>query len=151
MSNSSETDTDYSLADVLGAGQTYRLPGLDISPLPGFTEASDFFFGNRGDFELQEIDSTIDSNNETFSVDEDIFASYLLGRWESDKLLVIGGVRYERTYNRLTGNIVRLIETDDDEFVHHHPARDSSVIMITGCLRPLLGKTIRLCLRRPVL
>ncbi|KPQ31984.1 MAG: TonB-dependent receptor [Porphyrobacter sp. HL-46] len=112
-----ETDTDYSLADVLGAGQTYRLPGLDISPLPGFTEASDFFFGNRGDFELQEIDSTIDSNNETFSVDEDIFASYLLGRWESDKLLVIGGVRYERTYNRLTGNIVRLIETDDDEFV----------------------------------
>lgn len=108
---------NYTLADVLGAPQTYRLAGLDLSPLPGFTEATDFFFTNFSDFELNEIDSIIDSNNETFSVDEDIFASYLLGRWESNNLLVIGGVRYERTYNRLTGNIVRLIETDDDEFV----------------------------------
>jgi TonB-dependent receptor len=103
---------DYTLADVLGAGQTYRL--TDISPLPGFTEASEYFFANRGDFELAPIDSAIDSNNETFTVDEDIFASYLLGRWESNKLLVIGGVRYERTYNRLTGNNVRLIVEDQE-------------------------------------
>lgn len=101
---------DYTLADVLGAGPTYRLPGLDLSPLPGFTEASDFFFNNRNSFELNEIDSTIDSNNETYVVEEDIFASYLLGRWESENLLVIGGLRYERTDNRMVGNVVRLIE-----------------------------------------
>lgn len=105
---------NYTLADVLGAGQTYRLSGLDLSPLPGFTEASDFFFANRGDFTLNEIDSAIDSNNETFLVEEDIFASYLLGRWESSKLLVIGGVRYERTSNNLVGNAVRFIEEGQD-------------------------------------
>lgn len=101
---------DLTLADVLGAGQTYRL--IDISPLPGFTEATEFFNANRGAFELNEIDTAIASNVENFTVDEDIFASYLLGRWESDKLLVIGGVRYERTFNRLTGNLVQFIEED---------------------------------------
>ncbi len=103
---------DLTLADVLGAPQTYRLPGLDLAPLPGFTEATDFFNGNRGAFELNDIDTALASNVENFTVDEDIFASYLLGRWESDKLLVIGGVRYERTYNRLTGNLVQLIVED---------------------------------------
>jgi TonB-dependent receptor len=101
---------DLTLNDVLGAGQTYRL--TDISPLPGFTEATDFFNANRGAFELNEIDTALASNVENFTVDEDIFASYLLGRWESSKLLVIGGLRYERTYNRLTGNVVQLIEED---------------------------------------
>lgn len=101
---------DLTLADVLGAGQTYRL--ADLSPLPGFTEATQFFNANRGAFELNEIDTAIASNVENFVVDEDIFASYLLGRWESSKLLVIGGVRYERTFNRLTGNLVQLIEED---------------------------------------
>lgn len=101
---------DLTLANVLGAGQTYRL--ADISPLPGFTEATEFFNANRGAFELNQIDTALASNVENFSVDEDIFASYLLGRWESSKLLVIGGVRYERTYNSLTGNLVQLVEED---------------------------------------
>lgn len=101
---------DLTLADVLGAGQTYRL--ADISPLPGFTEATDVFNANRDDFELNEIDTALASNVENFAVDEDIVASYLLGRWESSKLLVIGGLRYERTYNRLAGNVVQLIEED---------------------------------------
>jgi TonB-dependent receptor len=101
---------NITLADVLGAGQTYRL--ADISPLPGFTEATELFNANRGSFELNEIDTALASNVEDFTVNEDIFASYLLGRWESDKLLVIGGVRYERTYNQLAGNVVQLIEED---------------------------------------
>jgi TonB-dependent receptor len=101
---------DVTLADVLGAGQTYRL--ADISPLPGFTEATELFNTNRGAFELNGIDTALASNVEDFVVEEDIFASYLLGRWESNNLLVIGGVRYERTYNSLTGNVVQLIEED---------------------------------------
>lgn len=101
---------DLTLADVLGAGQTYRL--TDIAPLPGFTEATQFFNANRGAFELNEIDTALASNVENFTVDEDILASYLLGRWESSNLLVIGGVRYERTFNRLVGNVVQLIEED---------------------------------------
>ncbi|MHA7821080.1 MAG: TonB-dependent receptor [Erythrobacter sp.] len=99
---------DYTLADVLGLGQTYRI--TDISPLPGLTEASDFFFANFDSFEFQEIDSIVDSANEDYRADEDILAGYLLGRWESDTLLVIGGVRYEDTDTTLTGNQVNIFE-----------------------------------------
>lgn len=105
---------DLTLADVLGDPQTYRIPGVDLSPLPGFTEATQFFNANRGAFELEAIDSALASNVENYTVEEDIFASYLLGRWESDKLLVIGGLRYESTDNRMRGNIVQLVEEDGD-------------------------------------
>lgn len=89
-------DGDYSLADVLG-GQTYRIENL--GPLPSQHDPRDFFNKNRGDFELAEYDSALESNLADYSVQEDILAGYLLGRWDSGKLRVIGGVRMERTYN----------------------------------------------------
>ncbi|MEL7319423.1 MAG: TonB-dependent receptor [Pseudomonadota bacterium] len=106
---------DYSLSDVLGEGPSNTLANL--APLPGLTEASDFFFANRDSFELVEPDSTIDSANEDYSVEEDILATYLMGRWESDNLLVIGGLRYERTDNTLNGFTTRLEEINDEEIV----------------------------------
>ncbi len=110
---------DYTLSDVLGRGQTYRIADLD--PLPGLTEASDFFFDNFGSFELNAIDTALDSANSDYVAEENIFAGYLLGRWESDNLLVIGGVRYEATDNELSGNKTTLTETDTDEFVTVEP------------------------------
>jgi len=106
---------EFALSDFLGEGPSNTLANL--APLPGLTEFSGFFRSNIGQFEFQEIDSTIDSANEDYTVEEDIIAAYLLGRWESDDLLVIGGVRWEHTDNTLTGNQVTLVETDDDEFV----------------------------------
>ncbi len=96
------------LADVQGIGPTYRI--TDISPLPGLTEASDFFFANRGDFELQEIDSQFDSAVEDYLIEEDILAGYALARWDSDSLTVIGGVRYEHTQTDIFGNFTQLVE-----------------------------------------
>ncbi|MCV0382784.1 MAG: TonB-dependent receptor [Erythrobacter sp.] len=101
---------DLTLADVLGRGPTYRL--ADISPVPGYGEVRDFFSENRGDFELQPVDSAFDSAAEDFVVEEDILAGYLLGRWDSATLTVIGGVRYEDTANTLSGNDVLLVEED---------------------------------------
>lgn len=99
---------DYTLADVQGLGQTYRI--TDISPIAGLTEATDFFFANQASFEFQEIDSTVDSANEDYLAEEDILAGYLLGRWENDQWLFIGGVRYEDTNTTLTGNQVNVFE-----------------------------------------
>ena len=101
---------DYSLADALGEGPTYQL--ADLSPLPGYTAATEFFRANFNQFEFQEIDSQFDSAVSDFSVDEDILAGYLLGRWESSDLTVIAGVRYENTSNVLRGNDVLLVEED---------------------------------------
>lgn len=97
----------YDLSDVLGT-QTYRL--TDISPIAAKGAAADYFFANRGDFELQEIDSQFDSAVDDYAVQEDIYAGYLLGRWDSDQLRIIGGIRYEKTENEILGNIVTLVE-----------------------------------------
>ncbi len=100
---------DVTLADVLGE-QNYRL--ADISPVPSYRGARELLFGRMGDFELNEFDSEFDSTVEDYSVSEDIMAGYLLGRWDSATLRVVGGVRYERTSNDIRGNQVLLVEED---------------------------------------
>ncbi|MCB2063232.1 MAG: TonB-dependent receptor [Novosphingobium sp.] len=100
---------DLTLADVLGK-QTYRI--TDIGPVASYKGSTNFFFENLGDFELQDVDTQFDSAAEDYSVSEDIMAGYLLGRYETDKLRVIGGVRYEHTSNDISGNLVTLIEED---------------------------------------
>ncbi|GMM92550.1 TonB-dependent receptor [Qipengyuania sp. MTN3-11] len=100
----------FTLADALGEGQTYRI--ADIGPVAGYTAASDFFRANLGDFELVGADSAFDSAVEDYTVEEDILAGYLLGRYDSATLRVIGGVRVENTKNDILGNTVTLIEED---------------------------------------
>ncbi len=100
---------DFTLADVLGE-QTYRI--TDISPVPDKRGARQYFLANQGAFEFNEIDSVFDSAVEDYSVSEDIMAGYLLGRWESPRLRVIGGVRYEHTKNDIQANTVTLFEED---------------------------------------
>ena len=102
-------DAPLTLADVLGE-QTYRL--TDMGPVASYTGASDYFFANMGEFEEAEVDSAFDSAVEDYSITEDIMAGYLLGRWDSSTLRVIGGVRYEHTKNDILGNDVLLVEED---------------------------------------
>ncbi|AKM08427.1 TonB-dependent receptor [Pelagerythrobacter marensis] len=97
----------FTLADVLGE-QDYRL--TDISPVPNFSGARDYFYANRDAFELNAVDTAFDSAVEDYTISEDIMAGYLLGRWDSATLRVIGGVRYEHTKNDIEGNNVLLVE-----------------------------------------
>lgn len=106
------------LADVLGE-QNYGF--TDISPVPNYGGIRDIFFGNRDDFALNEVDTAFDSNVEDYSVTEDVMAGYLLGRWDSATLRVIGGVRYEHTKNHITGNTVVLAEGEDEDTVTVSP------------------------------
>jgi len=114
---------DYTLADVLGEA-TYRIQ--DIGPVANYGGTRDFFLSNFDEFDFQDIDSQFDSAVEDYRVDEDILAGYLLGRWDSATLRVIGGVRYEHTSNDMLGNKVDLFEEDstlpdgsvaDDDYV----------------------------------
>jgi len=102
---------DLTLADVLGK-QTYRI--TDISPVANKPDVRKIFFGDRGAFELNELDTAYDSAVEDYSVSEDIAAGYLLGRWDSATLRVIGGVRYEHTKNDIRANTVTLFEEDTE-------------------------------------
>ena len=103
-------DGDLDLADVLG-DQTYRLSGL--GPLPGKGAATDYFYNNIGEFELDPITSAYESASQDYSAKEDILATYLLGRWDSEKVRLVGGVRMEQTRNVLRGSLTQY-ELDED-------------------------------------
>ncbi|WP_374990383.1 TonB-dependent receptor [Sphingosinicella sp. LHD-64] len=100
-------DGDFTLADVLGQ-QNYGLAVID--PVPSFGDARDFFDANRGSFELNPIDTAFESAVADYSVSEDIYAGYLLGRLDTGPLRAVAGVRMEHTRNDINGNFVELVE-----------------------------------------
>lgn len=102
-------DGDYSLADVLG-GQTYRIQNL--GPLPSHTGPTDFYNENLANFELNDVDTAINSASSDYKIDEDVLAGYLLGRFDTGNLRVIGGLRMERTYNDINAFVT---QTDGDD------------------------------------
>lgn len=93
----------FTLDDVLGT-QSYDF--ADIGPVMSKYGTRDFFYNNRANFELDPVESGMGSVLDDYSVDEDIVAGYLLGRWDSPFVRVIGGVRVEHTKNRSNGNLV---------------------------------------------
>ena len=98
---------DFTLADVVG-GQTYSLANL--GPLPDLNKARAFFAANRDLFELNAFDSEYEAAAAYFDVNEDIYAAYLQGRYETGALMVIGGVRMEQTKDDLKGNTLETYE-----------------------------------------
>lgn len=96
-------DGDYTLADVLGT-QTYRL--VDMGPVASKAGAAQFLRDNLAGFEVDDYETTFNSVTSDYEVKEDVTAAYLLGRWDSDTLRVIGGLRIERTRNEMRGNSV---------------------------------------------
>ncbi|XOV89248.1 MAG: TonB-dependent receptor [Pseudomonadota bacterium] len=100
---------NYSLADVTGS-QSYGLAAID--PLPDLGAVRRFNAANLAGFELNSLDTNFESNVADFAVDEDVFAGYLMGRYESGPLTVVGGVRMERTKSDARGNLVELVEED---------------------------------------
>ncbi|MGV1683924.1 TonB-dependent receptor [Sphingopyxis sp. NJF-3] len=112
------------MADLVG-GQTYRI--TDISPVLGKPGVRDFFNANRDAFELNEFDTLFDSAVEDYAVSEDVAAGYLLGRWDSDTLRVIGGVRYEHTKNDIRANTVTVV-TEGGELPDGTEAEDDTLL-----------------------
>ncbi len=102
-------DGDLTLADVLGE-QTYRL--TDVGPTAGFRDSTEFFFANRSQFEVDQYETDLLSLPDDYAADEDVLAGYLLGRYDSETLRLIGGVRAERTRTTLRGQLV--VEDGDD-------------------------------------
>ncbi|WP_162276941.1 TonB-dependent receptor [Mucilaginibacter pedocola] len=64
---------------------------LDVSSLIRY------FNANPSQFELQIADKAADEALESFKASEDVLATYLMGRQQIKKLMILGGVRYERT------------------------------------------------------
>jgi TonB-dependent receptor len=107
---------ELTLADFLGS-PSYGL--ADISPTPSRTAFRGFFNDNRDDFRLNVIDSAFDSLVSDYSVEEDILAAYVLGRFDRGPLRVIAGVRVEHTEQNVNAFLVEFVE--EDELADYEP------------------------------
>jgi TonB-dependent receptor len=99
----------YTLANIAGQ-QSYDL--FDLGPLPDLSATRDFNAANLSGFELNLLDTAFESSVEDYSVNEDVYAGYVMAVYELDNLTVTGGVRLERTENEMNGNLVELVEED---------------------------------------
>ncbi|MFN6982050.1 MAG: TonB-dependent receptor [Brevundimonas sp.] len=104
---------DFTMEDFVGQ-QTYGLASM--GPVVSH-DISDYVRNNLDLFERDDIDSDFESAAGDYSVDEDVYAAYLLGRYDNGPLQVVGGVRVERTENESNGNIVQLTEDEDEVIV----------------------------------
>jgi len=105
-------EDDLTLAEpgLLGR-QDYDL--ANVEPELARSAFRDFFNSHLGSFEIDEGDTFESSNVDDYRVKEDVTAAYLLGRWDSSTLRIIGGLRMEHTSNEIHGQSVDL----DDETV----------------------------------
>jgi len=97
----------FTVADVLGR-QSYGLATMDPVPAPGSTAGH--FAANGARYELSDLDTAFESAIADYSVDEDINAGYVMARYRSGPLRLVGGVRVEQTENNIAGNLVELVE-----------------------------------------
>ncbi|WGM38504.1 TonB-dependent receptor [Caulobacter sp. NIBR1757] len=95
------------LAPFLG-DQSYNL--ADIEPTPSRGAPAKFFHENRSNFVKSALDTLFESSVADYNVKEDIYAAYLLGRYEAGPVRVVGGVRVERTELTAAGSLVELVE-----------------------------------------
>lgn len=61
------------------------------------TSFNSFFNANPGLFELDVESKSIDEALEAFDAEENVYAAFLMARHQFKKLMVLGGVRYEKT------------------------------------------------------
>lgn len=84
-----------------------------INPVPDPTALRSFFFDNIDDFELNEVDTALESTGANYIANEDVFAGYVMAqRTFFDALSVVAGVRMEHTEFDASGFTVSLEETE---------------------------------------
>ena len=93
-------------------GAAYGFP-TPMDPVPDNRIERQILAGQTGiDFEA--VDSEIDSAVADFVFDEDVLAAYVMGTWQSDRMTIVAGLRFEDTDLDNRGNVVELIEEDQN-------------------------------------
>lgn len=93
-------------------GAAYGFP-TPLDPVPDNRIERDIIAGGVG-IEYEQLDSDIDSNVADFVFDEDVLAAYGMATWDSDRSSITLGVRVEQTDVDNRGNIVEIIEEDQN-------------------------------------
>ena len=107
-------DDQWFLSDALlpGGGAQYGFPN-QIGPVPdNLIERR--IFADRVGIEFEPLDTQLDSVVSDFTIDENVFAAYMMGTWETGRATIVAGLRYEQTELDSRGNEVELIEEDQN-------------------------------------
>ncbi|MFC2953508.1 TonB-dependent receptor [Marinicaulis aureus] len=68
-----------------------------INPVVGADTLRDFFFSNIDMFELNEIDTALESTGANYIANEDVYAGYVMAQRQFGNVSVVAGVRVEHT------------------------------------------------------
>ncbi|WP_179105614.1 TonB-dependent receptor [Vreelandella utahensis] len=85
-----------------------------FGPTPNNAQVREFFNENPDVFNANENETAIESRLEDYTLDEDIFAAYLMSESEIGRLSVLGGLRVEHTDVTQTGTQFTVNENVDD-------------------------------------
>ncbi|MBC8110239.1 MAG: TonB-dependent receptor, partial [Verrucomicrobia bacterium] len=77
-----------------------------LSPNVAVNNFINYFNANPQNFELQIEDKYVDEALESYNATENVYAGYAMFRQQFSKLMVLGGVRYEKTQVKYTSNDV---------------------------------------------
>ncbi|MGI9271847.1 MAG: TonB-dependent receptor [Woeseiaceae bacterium] len=102
------------LSDALlpNGGSVYGFP-TPMDPVPDNRIERDILASGTG-IDIEDLDSEIDSNVADFVFDEDVLAAYGMATWDGDRSSITLGVRVESTDLDNRGNIVEIIEEDQN-------------------------------------
>jgi TonB-dependent receptor len=120
---------DVSLADFSGGSVDY--PYDPFGPVIS-TDIGDFINDNRGDWTYDEDVFIEDSKAADYAAEENIYAAYLMGSADIDKLRILGGVRVEYTDYSASGS--ELTEDADGNFGVSPVQADNSYVDILPSL-----------------
>ncbi|WP_411820189.1 TonB-dependent receptor [Hyphococcus formosus] len=107
-------DGDDLLLSDFSSSVEYGLERINPSVSP--TALNEFFHANIDDFELNEIDTAIESTGANYIANEDVYAGYAMAqRTFGGNINVVAGVRMEHTKYSATGNNVLTQEFEYSE------------------------------------
>jgi TonB-dependent receptor len=117
---------DGGFDDVFASQFETAEPNFDLGSFgPGISRSAmaQYFNANKQNFEINQVDSDIDTLGQSYTSDEDILAAYAMVTLDIDKWNIVAGVRYEDTSFSTSGNRVELIVDDvaDSERVELNP------------------------------
>ncbi len=114
---------DGGFDDALGSDFSDLTPDYDIGLFgPGLSARAiaEYVNANMSRFDINHIDSDIDSSGQSYTSNEDVLAAYAMFTIDIQNFNVVAGVRYEQTQFSTNGNRVELLvdEVNDTETVN---------------------------------
>lgn len=96
------------------ASDSVKFPLGDFGPTPDTDAVREYFNEKRDEFIANENETAIENNLEDYTLDEDIYAAYMMSESEIGRLSVLGGLRVEHTDLGQTGTQLTLDENTND-------------------------------------